>query len=349
VLTAVVSLLLSPVAAVAGTAAAERRIEALDRMMVELAPESARASKTIREAYRPHLDLLVLNKFSELERALWNGGIAPLPADPERFNFAPRRDGPSPIGEKDLRNQDSYIAARPATIGALIDIASRVNSGPLEITSLVRHTEYQGALKATNANANTSVPMHTMGLAIDIALVNTPLKTVYEIRDVLLRMQQAGDILFIGERKQLVFHVVPHPSRLGHFTALYTQAMSAPPASVERRLVSAWRHGAADPTTLAPKVTAEVSAVAPTREFAAEWWAADQSKGDVTIEVSPALGAGAALLANPSTAPEAGPLNPVGPSHLWLPVAVMLAALTSTLGRARAHFGTAAPVRIAQN
>ncbi len=69
--------------------------------------------------------------------------------------------------------------------------------------------------------------MHTMGLAFDIALVNTPLPQVYEIRDVLLKMQEAGDILVIGERKQLVFHVVPHPSRLGHFTDVYARAAAA--------------------------------------------------------------------------------------------------------------------------
>ena len=36
------------------------------------------------------------------------------------------------------------------------EIASRVTSGPLEITSLVRHGEYQDSLRSTNANANTA-------------------------------------------------------------------------------------------------------------------------------------------------------------------------------------------------
>src|SRR5687767_15690465 len=39
--------------------------------------------------------------------------------DPMRFNLAPRLEGAHPIGEKDLDNQHSYLAARPATIGAL--------------------------------------------------------------------------------------------------------------------------------------------------------------------------------------------------------------------------------------
>ena len=284
------SLLLSLPGAVQAQGTRQKKfVRALDRMMVELAPQSARASKTIREAYRPHGELLVLDRFSDLEGALVNGGLAPLPADSLRFNIAPRLDGPYPIGEKDLENQISYIAARPATIGCLLDIASRVKSGPIEITSLVRHSEYQTALRATNKNATTSVPMHTMGLAFDIALVNTPLETVYEIRDVLKRMRDAGEILFIGERRQLVFHVVPHPSRLGHFTNVYTQALGTSPAAGGTPVVAFsetrdQKHGKRIPT-----VTAEVIAVVPTAEFAEEWWAADHTRADVTIEVSPQL------------------------------------------------------------
>lgn len=200
-------------------------------MMAALASESARDARAIRRLYRPHLDLLMLEGYTDLTGALVTGGLARLPDNPARFNLAPRLDGPHPIGEKDLTNQASYLAARPATIGALLDIASRVRSGPIEVTSLVRHGEYQHSLRRTNANASTSVPTHTMGLAFDIALVNTPLDTVYEIRRVLRDMRARGDILFIGERQQLVFHVVPHPSRLGHFTDVYVRALGAPPAS----------------------------------------------------------------------------------------------------------------------
>lgn len=255
--------------------------------MIELGPQSARASKTIRQAYRPHGELLVLDRFVDLEGALVTGGLAPLPADPRRFNIAPRLDGPYPIGEKDLKNQVSYIAARPATIGCLLDIASRVKSGPIEITSLVRHSEYQTTLRATNKNATTSVPMHTMGLAFDIALVNTPLETVYEIRDVLLRMRDAGEILFIGERRQLVFHVVPHPSRLGHFTTVYTHALGTPPGTAGTHVVAFSEIQDETRGQRIPTVTAEVIAVVPTAEFAAEWWEADHTRADVTIEVSP--------------------------------------------------------------
>jgi hypothetical protein len=61
----------------------------------------------------------------------------------------------------------------------------------------------------------------------DIALINTPMARVREIKRVLESMRAAGDILFIGERQQLVFHVVPHPSRLGYFTRIYQQAVGS--------------------------------------------------------------------------------------------------------------------------
>ena len=230
--------------------------------MAAIAEQSARDAAAIKRLYRPHLDLLLLNGYSDLEGALATGGLAPLPAHPGRFNLAPRLDGLHPIGEKDLGNQGNYVAARPATIGALIVVASKVRSGPVEITSLVRHGEYQAVLKATNGNATTSVPMHTMGLAFDIALVNTPLARVQEIRRVLQDMRAAGDILFIGERQQLVFHVVPQPSRLGHFTAVYHQAVGAV-SGVQTIEVVAPGPPRLEPARLTPRVVTEVLAVSP--------------------------------------------------------------------------------------
>ena len=258
-------------------------MKSLDQMMVRLSSQSSQASLTIKQAYRRHMELLVLEEYAALEGALANGGLVPLPDDLLRFNLKPRVDGPFPIGEKDLDHQDSYISARRETVGALIEIASRVRSGPLEITSMARHTEYQSTLRKTNSNANTSIPMHTMGLAFDIALINTPLATVYEIRDVLSEMQRAGDILVIGERKQLVFHVVPNPARLGHFAQVYDDAMAEtmPGANIISLAKSV-------PSFGAPYVIAEVIAVRPTAEWIQEWWASDDTQSDIVVHVSPA-------------------------------------------------------------
>jgi hypothetical protein len=142
-------------------------------------------------------------------------------------------------------------------------VASRVKTGPVEITSLVRHADYQEELRTTNANAITSVPMHTMGLAVDIGLINSRLDTIYEIRDVLQQMQDAGDILFIGERRQLVFHVVPHPSRLGHFNDVYLREVGAPLTSRSAEAIAFLDAPSLAPTHLNPQVTTEVIAVLP--------------------------------------------------------------------------------------
>ena len=247
-------------------------------MMTELAPQSAHAAATIRHLYRPYWDFLILNEYGELEHALRAGGVVPLPADAHRFNLKPRVTGANPIGEKDLSNQGSYLSARAATIGCLFEVASRVNSGPIEVTSLVRHVDYQETLRVTNSNAVTSVPVHAMGMAFDIAVVNTPLRTVYEILDVLQQMSDAGDILFIAERHQLVFHVVPHPERLGDFAEEYVRGLNGG-QSLASSLDDEFLPGA--------HVFAEVIDVRPAPEFAELWWDAGNVDADVAIEVKP--------------------------------------------------------------
>ena len=243
--------------------ASARGMGSIDQMMVDLAPESAQSAESIKRMYQDHLELLTLREYGELAGALDNGGLVPLPQNPLRYNIVPRLDGLHPIGEKDLSNQSSYTSARAATIGALLEIASRVKSGPIEVTSLVRHSDYQEELRSTNANATTSVPVHTMGLAVDIGLVNTPLDTIYELRDVLRRMQDAGDILFIGERRQLVFHVVPHPSRLGHFNDVYLKAMGEPLTSRSAGVVAFLDAPRLIPPQINPNVTTEIIGVFP--------------------------------------------------------------------------------------
>jgi hypothetical protein len=267
-----------------GSALQRAFMEAVDRMMVALAPETARASAVIKQEYGSYFDLLVLDGYDAIETALANGGLVPLPLDSPRFNVRPRVDGSFPIGEKDLSNQHRYMSARTAALGCLLEVAARVTSGPVEITSLVRHSDYQDALRLTNANAITTLPMHTLGLAFDIAIVNTPLKTVYEIRDVLRQMQDAGEVLFIGERKQLVFHVVPHPSRLGRFSDKYAKALAGSLGVDAEATATTERHNSN--SHLVPSVITEVIALQPTDEFAAEWWAADDTTSDLTIEVS---------------------------------------------------------------
>lgn len=225
----------------------EAFVDALQSMMAELRPQSRRDARTIKAAYGPMVSRAMFDDRGDLEHALGKEELALIPDHGANLNIELRLDGKHPIAEKDLRNQALYLGARPATLGLLYEIASRVPSGPIEITSLVRHEQYQRALGASNGNARTSVPTHAMGFAFDIALVNTPLARVYEIRDVLRAMRDAGLIYFIGETQQLVFHVVPRPAALGYYEALHLVWLHAPMPVVPEPDVAALMRRAVPP------------------------------------------------------------------------------------------------------
>jgi len=267
-------------------------------MVTQQAPRSVYDAAMIRDAYQPYVDPLVLDNFGAIEAGLANAGLVRLPFDPERFNVRVRLDGANPIGEKDALHQSSYIAARPATIGCLLDVASRVKSGPIEVTSLVRHLEYQQQLRLTNANATTDLPTHALGIAFDIAMVNTPLPTVLQIRDVLQQMSDAGDVFVIVERQQLVFHVVPQPARLGWYAEVYARAITGQP----------WTRPAADGGSLTPVVTAAIGSVRPLPAWAAEWWAAENVPADLPVVVH----------AGTDSSIDAGPLRLVSRYFAWV-------------------------------
>jgi hypothetical protein len=265
-----------PVAAGAARLTPDEYLSAVTDMVTEQAPRSAQAAALIKEVYQPYVDLLALDDFGSLEQDLATGGLVPVPSDPARFNIRLRLEGSNPIGEKDVAHQNSYVSARAATIGCLLDVASRVKSGPIEVTSLVRHLEYQNQLRATNGNAATEVPTHALGLAFDIAMVNSPIETVMELRDVLQTMSDAGDIMAIVERQQLVFHVVPQPSRLGWYAELYSNAVMGRP----------WIGRVYQSGPRTALVTTAWGAVAPLPDWSAEWWATDNVPVDVLASVS---------------------------------------------------------------
>jgi hypothetical protein len=240
-------------------------------MVSQQAPRSAHDAALIRDVYQPYVEPLALRDFTAIEKGLATGGLVRLPLDLERFNLRVRLDGLNPIGEMDMAHQSSYVSARAATIGCLLDVASRVKSGPIEVTSLVRHMEYQEQLRMTNRNATTDVPTHALGMAFDIAMVNSPLPTVLELRDVLRKMSDAGDILVIVERQQLVFHVVPQPARLGWYAQVYANAIAG----------QSWGRATDDRASLKPSVTTAIGAVRPLPAWSAEWWAAENVPVDL--------------------------------------------------------------------
>jgi hypothetical protein len=231
----------------AGGARAETSADAFVRelhaTMAALRSESAVSADGIRAAYGGGAGLEALTDREALRQARSTGRITSLPLDALLFNMRPRLGGAHPIGERDRQYQDLYVGADPAALGCLLHVAARVRSSPVEVTSLVRHLEYQRQLQKTNRNAATELPLHAFGLAFDISVLNVPLHTSREIRDVLRAMRDAGDLFFVAETRQLVFHVVPAPARLSFYRELYAALTSLPPAAgslhVERNLLAA--------------------------------------------------------------------------------------------------------------
>jgi hypothetical protein len=67
-----------------------------------------------------------------------------------------------------------------------------------------------------------------MGLAFDISILNVPMASAREIRDVLRRMRDDGELFFIAETRQLVFHVVPSPVRAQFHAAVFSGLIEVP-------------------------------------------------------------------------------------------------------------------------
>ena len=83
--------------------------------------------------------------------------------------------------------------------------------------------------------------------------------------------------------RSIVFHVVPHPSRLGHFTQVYSQALGTVPAAHGTHVI-AFSGGEKGGDTL-PSVSADVIAILPAGEFVEEWWLADHERADIAVHV----------------------------------------------------------------
>jgi membrane protein DedA with SNARE-associated domain len=203
----------------------EAHVERAVRLMADLRPVSLESAAHIQAAYAGEVRTLALRNRQALAAAHDAGHVLPVSALRSASNLRLRLGGKHPIGELDRVHQDLYVAARPETIGCLLHVAARVRSGAVEVTSLVRHAAYQRALAGLNANARTQVPTHVMGLAFDISILHASPDTAVEIREVLEHMQANGDLLFVAEQRQLVFHVVPAPRRRGYYAA-FSDAMT---------------------------------------------------------------------------------------------------------------------------
>jgi hypothetical protein len=200
----------------------------LEALMSGLREESVSDAARIRIAYERAVSAALPDR-AALAAALSARVVRRLPVGVTRLNVRVRLHGPRPIGEKDLDHQSLYVAARPETLGCLLHVAAAVRSAPLDVTSLVRHHEYQRVLLRTNPNARTGFPTHAAGLAFDISVLNVPLTTAAETRDRLREMRDAGYLYFVAESRQLVFHVVPRPEWSAFYAELFDALISLPP------------------------------------------------------------------------------------------------------------------------
>ena len=228
------------------------RLRDLDDLMLALRPESLQAAQRLQAAYGERVREGMLADRTALARALSTGAIRRLPHDAKRFNVHTRLSGPHPIGEKDLPYQVLYVAGHPAALGCLLHVAAVARSGPLEVTSLVRHLAYQQALQVTNANARVGAPMHATGLAFDISVLKLSASAAADIRDALRQLRDAGFLFFVAETRQFVFHVVPAPDHLGCYAERCDALTSLPDP-------------AATPTQTAPEPLQAIGTLAPSQ------------------------------------------------------------------------------------
>ncbi|BCS34979.1 hypothetical protein TBR22_A42050 [Luteitalea sp. TBR-22] len=213
----------------AALAEAEVEVRHLDRLrslMATLRADSVADAARITEAYEGQPDLEFADR-EALSAAIADDTLVTVPAGARELNLSLRTAGAHQIGELDPTHQALYLSARPEVIGMLFDIASRVRSAPIDVTSLVRHGEYQRRLSRNNPNARTNVPMHVMGLAADISVLHRPLAHALELRDVLRAMAAAGEIHVVAEQRHVVFHVVPAARRRDHYAGVARALLSA--------------------------------------------------------------------------------------------------------------------------
>jgi soluble lytic murein transglycosylase-like protein len=131
----------------------------------------ATAKATLEEVFHPEEETEVFSEPDDIEGALRDGDLVPLPnspglgwiADPQMGELAPELD----------RDPALYRALRPEALATLSYMATKVRdtSGvftPLRVTSTVRDRSYQELLIGSNPEATDEYSLHTTGWSFDI-------------------------------------------------------------------------------------------------------------------------------------------------------------------------------------
>ena len=174
---------------------------------------------------REVVEHLWMEDYDDLDAACERGWLVDVPDDPDGLGISIRKEGNSPVGEKEhdlSRRSKLYRLAKPAA-GLLYRIAAHLRETegasftPLQVTSLVRPWSYQKKLMASNANANTIragvPPTHVFGLAFDIPRADMPNEREHRLQRYLDTLADDGTIVYFKEGKaQATYHVIAMPA-----------------------------------------------------------------------------------------------------------------------------------------
>jgi transglycosylase-like protein with SLT domain len=138
---------------------------------LERTADLATAKATLEEVFHPEDETEVFEEPDDVEAALRDGDLVPLPdspglgwtVDPQMGELASELD----------REPELYRALRPEALATLSYMATTVRElsgafAPLRITSTVRDRAYQELLIGSNAEATTEYSLHTTGWSFDV-------------------------------------------------------------------------------------------------------------------------------------------------------------------------------------
>jgi|GEM_PF-1988243 len=129
------------------------------------------------------------------------------------------------VGELDPKNKEWYWVAYPETVGLMYTVAYKYKKAlnnpraKLYISGLIRTEEYQKLLVHYNYFADNIRSTHTQGVTFDITVhpyYSTP-QQLEVLRNILIEMEQLGEIDFIDEIDNSCFHVCINP----HYAIYY--------------------------------------------------------------------------------------------------------------------------------
>lgn len=169
-----------------------------------------------------------VHSLADLKAKILEGDLVTLPNDQSEFGFKLRLDGPGAIAELDRTNQQSYIATKKETAGALLWLGKSLKylrpanaQFALDITSVTRTVQYQHKLTKQNPTATKKLSFHVLGSAFDIARNSLSPSQERDVLFLLDELDSTGLISWVPEND--AFHVVVNPEgpATQFFTGIY--------------------------------------------------------------------------------------------------------------------------------